>query len=136
MQPMRVLVIDDDATVRSAMVHLLQSWGCPCDSAESLEEALPLALQNPPACIISDYRLRGPRTGAHAIAELRQQLHRQGGRHTPALIITGDTAPERLREALASGIPLLHKPISAEQLYRALVELQTDEQSLLDSTDL
>jgi len=121
--------IDDDATVRSAMVHLLQSWGCPCDNAESLEEALPLALQNPPACIISDYRLRGPRTGAHAITELRQQLHRHGGRHTPALIITGDTAPERLREALASGIPQLHKPISPEQLYRALVELQTDEQS-------
>jgi signal transduction histidine kinase/CheY-like chemotaxis protein len=127
LQPMRVLVIDDDATVRSAMVHLLQSWGCPCDNAESLEEALPLVLQTPPACIISDYRLRGPRTGAHAIAELRQQLHRQGRRHTPALIITGDTAPERLREALASGIPLLHKPISPEQLYRALAELQTDE---------
>jgi len=29
----------------------------------------------------------------------------------PALIITGDTAPERLRDAQASGYPLVHKPV-------------------------
>jgi CheY-like chemotaxis protein len=38
----------------------------------------------------------------------------------PALLITGDTAPERLREARASGIPLLHKPVSPDQLYRRI----------------
>jgi hypothetical protein len=35
-------------------------------------------------------------------------------------LITGDTAPDRLREASASGIPLLHKPVATSQLYRAL----------------
>jgi hypothetical protein len=37
------------------------------------------------------------------------------------LLITGDTAPDRLREALSSNIPLLHKPLGPAQLYRELV---------------
>jgi len=41
----------------------------------------------------------------------------------PALLVTGDTAPERLRQAQASGIPLLNKPVSPGQLYRAMMTL-------------
>jgi CheY-like chemotaxis protein len=114
----RVLVIDDDAVVRNAMAQLLQSWGCVCDATESIEEALGIARVARPDILISDYRLRGQRTGAQAIAELRALL----GPDTPALMITGDTAPERLREALASGIPLMHKPVKPEQLYQALAD--------------
>jgi two-component system, sensor histidine kinase len=36
----------------------------------------------------------------------------------PALLITGDTAPERLREIDAGNIPVLHKPLD-EQILRA-----------------
>lgn len=39
----RVLVIDDDETVRTAMLHLLRDWGCECEAAESIEDALALA---------------------------------------------------------------------------------------------
>jgi signal transduction histidine kinase/CheY-like chemotaxis protein len=115
----RVLIIDDDAAVRSGMAQLLRSWGCECDAAETVDEALELAARVTPELIISDYRLKGSRTGADAIAALRERL----GIMVPALIITGDTAPERLREATASGIALLHKPLTPDQLQRALVEL-------------
>jgi signal transduction histidine kinase len=115
----RVLVIDDDETVRTAMRHLLRDWGCECELAESIEEALMLATQRAPDLVISDYRLREKRTGIEAITALRKLL----GHDLPALLITGDTAPDRLREALASGIPLLHKPITPSHLYRALVTL-------------
>jgi two-component system, sensor histidine kinase len=30
--------------------------------------------------------------------------------------VSGDTAPERLREAQASGLPILHKPVPADKL--------------------
>ena len=116
----RLLVIDDDQIVRKGMLHLLRDWGCECDAAESIEEALALVQLNVPDVVISDYRLREQRTGVEAIAALRAVL----GDSLPALLITGDTAPERLREAQASGIPLLHKPISPSKLYRKLVELQ------------
>ncbi len=116
----RLLVIDDDEIVREGMLHLLRNWGSECEGAESIEEALLLARQNPPDVVISDYRLREQRTGVEAIAAVRALL----GESLPALLITGDTAPERLREAQASGIPLLHKPVSPGKLYRKLVELQ------------
>ena len=115
----RVLIIDDDAAVRSGMAQLLRSWGCECDAAETVDEALKLAARVTPELIISDYRLKGPRTGADAIAALRERL----GIMVPALIITGDTAPERLREATAIAIALLHKPLTPDQLQRALVDL-------------
>ncbi|WP_229219133.1 hypothetical protein [Duganella sp. BJB1802] len=41
----------------------------------------------------------------------------------PALLITGDTAPARLREARNSGVPLLHKPVAPAQLYRVLADI-------------
>jgi len=116
---MRVLLIDDDEAVREGMLHLLKDWGCECAVAETIEEALALARIEAPDVIISDYRLREQRTGIEAIATLRHLL----GDALPALLITGDTAPERLREALASGIPLLHKPVSPSQLYRGLDSL-------------
>ena len=123
---LRVLVIDDDEAVLSSMARLLQSWGCEVDTAGNIGEALLLVTRLPPDVLISDYRLRGQRTGAQAIAEVRELL----GSAVPALMITGDTAPERLREALGSGVPLLHKPVAPKQLYRALAALTTVATSL------
>ncbi len=118
-----ILVIDDDEIVREGMLHLLRDWGCECEAAESIEEALALVQLNIPDVIISDYRLREQRTGVEAITAVRKLLDKS----VPALLITGDTAPERLREAKASGLPLLHKPVSASKLYRKLVELQQEQ---------
>jgi hypothetical protein len=41
----------------------------------------------------------------------------------PALLVSGDTAPERLRQAQASGIPLLHKPVSRDKLKQEMTAL-------------
>jgi CheY-like chemotaxis protein/two-component sensor histidine kinase len=118
----RVLIIDDDETVCAGMFHLLRDWGCECDVARSIEEAFELARFRAPDIVISDYRLREQRTGLEAIAALRTLL----GNNLPALLITGDTAPDRLREALSSGMPILHKPVSPSQLYRGLVTVLVD----------
>ena len=118
----RVLIIDDEAAVRSGMTQLLRQWGCECDATESIEEALALSRTHPPDLIVSDYRLREQRTGAEAIATLRAAL----GSHLPAVLITGDTAPQRLREARAVGVPLLHKPVSPAQLFRGLMSALKD----------
>ena len=115
----RLLVIDDDEAVLAGMAQLLSQWGCVVATAGSIERALVLAQDIAPDVVISDYRLRGQRTGAHAIHELRDLL----GQPVPALIITGDTAPERLREAMSTGVPLLHKPLAPAALYQALVDL-------------
>ncbi|NML44242.1 response regulator [Ramlibacter sp. G-1-2-2] len=112
----RVLVIDDDEAVREAMRQLLRDWGCECDAADGIADALELAARVLPDVVISDYRLRGTSTGADAIAALRA-VH---GPQLAALLVTGDTAPERLREAGASGMTLLHKPVHPRELQLAL----------------
>jgi CheY-like chemotaxis protein/anti-sigma regulatory factor (Ser/Thr protein kinase) len=116
---LRVLVIDDDEAVRTGMQQLLRTWGCEGVAAESIEEALALCATFRPDVVICDYRLRELRTGAEAIALLRQQL----GAGLPALLVTGDTAPDRIREARSSGVPILHKPVPPQVLYQALVAL-------------
>lgn len=115
----RILVIDDDPSIRAALRYLLTDWGCRCDVVETVEEALDIARQAPLDMVISDYRLRDEVTGSQAIAALRALL----GRPLPALLITGDTAPERLRDAHASGISLLHKPVKPNELRKQLAAL-------------
>jgi CheY-like chemotaxis protein len=113
----RVLVVDDEESVRHSMLHLLRDWGCECEAVESIEAALLLARAWVPELIICDYRLRNHRTGVEVIEALRAEL----GQDLLAVLITGDTAPQRLREAMGSGLPLLHKPVSPSRLYRELV---------------
>jgi CheY-like chemotaxis protein len=104
-----VVVIDDDALVLDGMRGVFNGWGCHVVAAESQDAALALlaACEKPPDIIISDYRLHDGTTGFDAIEHLRRAF----GVSIPAFLISGDTAPERLREAQASGYHLLHKPV-------------------------
>ncbi|GGX26798.1 ATP-binding response regulator [Undibacterium macrobrachii] len=112
----RILVIDDDTSVRHAMASLLTQWGCTCDLAASMQEANSIARSHTPDLIISDYRLRDHCKGTEVIDAVRAIC----GTSIPAILVTGDTAPVRLREASASALPLLHKPVSPSQLHTQL----------------
>jgi signal transduction histidine kinase len=113
-----VMFIDDELTVREATETVLTSWGCQVLSAEGIDMALELAaaVEYPLDIIISDYRLRDHTTGTEAI----EALQRQAGRSIPAVLVTGDTDPQRLKEARQSGHILLHKPIKPAQLRTVL----------------
>jgi two-component system, sensor histidine kinase len=113
-----VLVIDDEAAVRESMAALLGRWGCQVIAAGSQAEILEQLARLPRAAdlIVSDYRLRGEENGAALVKVLREQFNDD----IPALLLTGDTDPSRLREAEASGLPILHKPLSPARL-RALI---------------
>jgi signal transduction histidine kinase len=115
----RILTVDDDESVRRAVQGLLADWGCACEAVESLAEAQAAARRARPDLLIVDYRLRGEQTGAHVIAALRQLC----GRGLPAVIVTGDTAPARLREAQAAAAVLLHKPLDPAVLRHTLCGL-------------
>ncbi len=119
----RVAVIDDEAGVRDAMTDLLQRWGLRVIAAASAAELLATidaaghdAL---PDAILCDYRLRDGHSGIDAIRLIREEFNRD----IPALLITADTGRERLQEALASGLPLLHKPVQPRLLRSALAAL-------------
>jgi signal transduction histidine kinase/ActR/RegA family two-component response regulator len=119
--PALILVIDDEPLVRSGFGAMLEGWGYEVLTAGTADEAArTLALSGSiPAAIVADYRLCDGETGLDAI----RTVHARVGRAVPAVIVTGDTAPERLREAQGGGFLLLHKPVGAEELNRTLAQM-------------
>jgi two-component system, sensor histidine kinase len=112
-----LVVIDDDALALDSMGGLLRNWGCRVVAAATPDEAVAdLGPEKRPDLIICDYRLASGQSGIAAIADLRKAF----GAAVPAFLMSGDTAPESLREARESGHHLLHKPLSAMAL-RAMI---------------
>ena len=116
-----IVVIDDEASIREAMERLLAGWGHDVIAAGSGDEAVARLASHPtrPDLIVSDYRLRDGETGTEVIERLRSEFNET----IPALIITGDTAPDRLIEARTSGLVLLHKPVPNGKLRAAMRNL-------------
>jgi two-component system, sensor histidine kinase len=115
-----VAVIDDDVLVQESLGGLLRDWGCRVVVAASGDAIMAsLANEGRPDLIICDYCLAGGLSGIEAIEGLRAYFREA----IPAFLISGDTAPERLREARQSGHRLLHKPVSPMKLRAMLSEL-------------
>jgi two-component system, sensor histidine kinase len=116
-----VLVIDDEAAVQEGMAALLRKWKCDVLTAGSGAEMLSklVAVQRLPDLIVSDYRLRGTENGIQVVEMLRSEFNVD----IPALLVTGDTAPDRLRDAEASGLPILHKPLNPARLRTLIANL-------------
>jgi len=116
-----VIVVDNEAEIRSAMTALLESWGCQAIGAGSATEALAraTALTRQPDLLISDYRLGAEATGLQLIERLREEFNET----IPALVITGDTGAEVLREVLAGDCTILHKPVDPEALRHSVSRL-------------
>ncbi len=115
-----ILVVDDEAAVREGMRSLLVGWGHEVIAAASGADML-RRLEGEvtvPRLIICDYGLAGGETGLAAIRDLRASCG-----PVPALLVTGDTQAERLAEAQAAGVPLLHKPLSNSRLRAAIGNL-------------
>jgi signal transduction histidine kinase len=119
-----VAFIDDDQAILEAMVELLANWGIEVAAGQDVVQVLGdlHELGRPPDLIVSDYRLGGGGTGMDAIAALREAF----GAELPAILITGDTAPETIQAITASGLPVLHKPIKPAKLRAMLAHVLGD----------
>ena len=115
-----LVVIDDDQSVLDSIGVLLKTWGCTQVFSFASEEAAVASMRKStirPHAIISDYRLRDHHTGVAAI----RALHALYDVDIPALLITGDTAPDRIKEVKDSGFALLHKPVNLDDFKRWLI---------------
>lgn len=111
-----IVIFDDDESILLGLKALLENQGYTSAGFQSINRKhIANVLQQgsqQPDLIIADYRLEAGATGREAISVVRELL----GKNIPAIIITGDTEPERLREAKQSGFPILHKPVRPEDL--------------------
>lgn len=115
-----VLVVEDDALVRVALVGLLGGWGIRVQEAQGLTDAQALIRAGvKPDLIVSDYRLQGAANGIDVVQQLRAQLHHD----VPACLMSGDTDVSLMTAARVAGLTLLHKPVRPAKLRNLLRHL-------------
>lgn len=117
----RVLLVENDLDVLSAMASLLERWQCLVRAATSTDDALDLLGDTAwvPDIIIADQHLDGGDLGTATIAEVRDYL----GRPVPALIVTADGSELVAKAARSAGIELMRKPLKPAQLRALLAHL-------------
>ena len=114
-EPIRIALIDDDASVRSAVSRLLRSHDYACKAYESAESALPDPGLSCVDCMVLDVQLSGMDGFA-----LRDRLLRDGIR-IPCLFITGhaETDSPEWKRAIGDN-PCVIKPFDEGQLLAAI----------------
>jgi heavy metal response regulator len=131
---MRVLVVEDEARVRSFVKRGLKEAGFAVDDTESGDEALQLALMHTYDVIVLDVMLPG-RSGLDIVAELRRS-----GCATPVLILTArEGVQDRVRGLDAGADDYLPKPFAFAELLarlRALMRRGTAQASVIEIGDL
>ncbi|CAO3360250.1 PAS domain S-box protein [Azospirillum palustre] len=116
-----VMLVEDDAVIRMALVLMLEDWNYRVAEAGSGAEAEQLLGDliesgQEPDLILADYRLPEGTTGLMVMDMVRRRLSRD----IPGVLLTGDTSADRLREAAGAQCALLHKPIQPGRLHDAL----------------
>ncbi len=121
----RVLVVDDEASVRNTLTRILRQGGCEVTSAGDGDQALSMiaeaqAAQAPYNLMYLDIRLPG-RDGLQTLRELRQQ-----DAHLPVILLTAFGSLQTALEALRLGATdYLLKPVDPDVLLaRTLVLLK------------
>jgi two-component system, sensor histidine kinase len=122
-----VAFIDDDEAILAAMVELFDHWNVALAAGEDAEQVRNelQVLGRAPDLILCDYRLRNGHTGIEAVQLLRNAF----GAQIPAALLTGDTAPETIKEIQAVDLPVLHKPLKPAKLRAFLSHLLAENTS-------
>ena len=106
-----ITVVDDDASLRSALESLIRSLGYNVRTFASAEEAFTSGTALSSDCVITDIQMPGL-SGLDFEAKLRAT-----GASPPVILITARAEPELLAAAQASGaICVLRKPFDASSL--------------------
>jgi FixJ family two-component response regulator len=110
-----VFVVDDDASVRTALLRLLRAAGYDAEALDAGLAYLQHAAPTPPACLLLDVRMPGM-----SGLELHQKI--RGTAHAlPTVFITGHADDLVRHKALAGGaVAMLDKPLDKALLLEAI----------------
>lgn len=115
--PARALihVVDDDESLRAALLDLLRAAGFDAQGYGSTGEFLLRPLPHRPGCLLLDIRLPGP-----SGLELQSALGERGFA-MPIVFLTGHAdVPSTVRAMRAGAVDFLEKPVDRERLFDAL----------------
>jgi FixJ family two-component response regulator len=120
--PLKLVVVDDDEGVRTALRRLLRAMGHDVQLFASAEEyeAQPAIAD----CLIVDLRLPGLNG-----FELRERLLLRGSQ-IPIVFITGDGGPSQSDTTAHADTPSLAKPFNDRDLIAAIVQAVSSRASI------
>ncbi|MFT3717138.1 ATP-binding protein [Pseudorhodoferax sp.] len=114
--PAHVLVLDDEVDSAGATAAWLSAQGCRVTVATAMAPARQaLQRHHDIGAVVADFRLPGQESGLDFLRSVQRDM--------PAmrcLLVTGETAPERIAAIRASGLPCLFKPVQPARLVEAL----------------
>jgi FixJ family two-component response regulator/signal transduction histidine kinase len=108
----RILVIEDDQAVAEGLRLVLQQAGHAVMLAHDGSQAIAMAVEHPPALVVTDFNLPGAFNGVEVTLQLRQVLPAPPA----AIILTGDTSARTRQEIGLLGVEHAPKPIRADDL--------------------
>ncbi len=107
----RILVVDDEETIRAGVARIVQRMGHEVETAADATEGLQRALSSPPDLIITDLQLPD-RSGLELIAELRDR-----GIESTMIVLTAHGTIDSAVEATRMGVyDYLTKPPEADRI--------------------
>ena len=110
-----IAVIEDDPVVLEAYSQALMTRGATVIKIaledQIFEEQMAMLDAGSIDFIISDYRLKTS-SGAEMISKLRDAFNTE----IPAMIVTADTSPSHIQYFSGLNIPVLHKPVSFQEV--------------------
>lgn len=116
----RVLVVDNDAAVLTAMQTLLAGWNCEVLAAADLDAAR-AQCRTAPHLLVLDYHLDGGANGLDLRAHLGDAIL-----GLPCIVVTADHGEDVRRAVAAAGCHLLHKPLKPLALKSLMARLLMD----------
>jgi len=118
--PLRILVLDDEASIRDFLARILRRNGYEPIAAIDGASALEIVRRDPPRAILCDHRMAGM-TGIafhEAVAAIDPDLARRFA------FMSGDVLNAELHEfAVTRGIVLLAKPFDIESVGRTVAQI-------------
>ncbi len=122
LQGTSVLVVDDEADAREALVELLVRYGADVRSAASVTEAMAALSTHLPDVLVSDLGMPGM-DGYELIRRVRLLPANAGGL-LPSLAVSGYATPEHRRKVIRTGFQkYLEKPVAAAELVSEVARL-------------
>ncbi len=114
-EPETIAVIDDDDSIRKALVRVLSNAGLKVLAFSSAQDFLAIAESEPVSCVVSDLRMPDI-DGLHLQAALVERMP-----HVAIVFLTGHGDISSSVQAMKSGaVDFLEKPVKRAELLRAI----------------
>ncbi len=119
---LRVLVVDDQASIGELIAYILEDLGAVVTVATSAVEALAALQQQLPDLLLCDIVM--PDMDGYMLIQRVRVLSREQGKQIPAIALTAHAGEHNQQQALAAGFQMhISKPVELEELIRAIVSL-------------